>query len=165
MFKMGMVYFSTMRGVPQFYYGTEILMNNDEAPGDHGIIRTDFPGGWEGHEANAFTGEGLTDQQKEAQAFTKKLLNWRKNSSPVHQGKLIQFTPEEGIYVYFRMTEDEKVMVILNKNDNEAKLSMARFQECLMGAKRAYDVLGNRDLDISEHLSLEPKSGFILEIK
>ena len=36
LFKMGIVYYSTMRGIPQFYYGTEILMNSDENPGDHG---------------------------------------------------------------------------------------------------------------------------------
>ena len=57
LFKMGIVYYSTMRGIPQFYYGTEILMNSNENPGDHGLIRTEFPGGWPDHLKNAFTGD------------------------------------------------------------------------------------------------------------
>lgn len=40
---------------------------------DHGVIRTDFPGGWEGDQVNAFTGLGLTSQQLEAQNWIKKI--------------------------------------------------------------------------------------------
>ena len=77
LFKMAMVYIMTIRGIPQIFYGTEILMSN---PGteSHCIIRSDMPGGWAGDSTNAFTGQGLTSQQKEAQDFIKHLLNWRK---------------------------------------------------------------------------------------
>ena len=81
LFKMGIAYILTLRGTPQLYYGTEILMDNEGAPGDHGIIRTDFPGGWKGDEVNGFTGKGLSEQQKEAKAYIKKLLNWRKTNA------------------------------------------------------------------------------------
>jgi hypothetical protein len=63
-----------MRGIPQLYYGTEILMSN-KGTESHGIIRSDFPGGWKDDDVNAFTGTGLTGQQKEAQQFIKKLAN------------------------------------------------------------------------------------------
>ena len=81
-FQNAIVHTLTVRGVPQIYYGTEILMTNP-GTGDHGIIRSDFPGGWAGDTTNAFTGAGLTVQQKEAQNFIKKLLNWRKNTPTV----------------------------------------------------------------------------------
>ena len=71
LFKMGIVYYSTMRGIPQFYYGTEILMNSDENPGDHGLIRTEFPGGWPDHSKNAFTGDGLSFKERQTQLFFK----------------------------------------------------------------------------------------------
>ena len=86
LFKIGLVYMSTMRGIPQFYYGTEVLMNSSEDPGNHGIIRSDFPGGWKGDAFNAFTGKGLTYEQQEVQQFMKTLLNWRKTNEAVLTG-------------------------------------------------------------------------------
>ncbi|MFT7606218.1 MAG: glycosidase, partial [Saprospiraceae bacterium] len=83
--KNAIAYILTVRGVPQFYYGTEILMTNP-GTGDHGIIRSDFPGGWEGDTINAFNNIGLTTQQMDAHAFFKKLLNWRKTATVVHHG-------------------------------------------------------------------------------
>ena len=64
LFKMGIVFYSTIRGIPQFYYGTEIIMSPDEKqPGNHGLVRTEFPGGWSDHSKNAFTGENLSKDQ------------------------------------------------------------------------------------------------------
>ena len=95
--KMGIGYILTMRGIPQIYYGTEILMHNNGFPGDHGVIRSDFPGGWAGDKVNGFTGEGLDNKQKEAMAYMKELLNWRKQAVVVHKGKLMHFTTKPEI--------------------------------------------------------------------
>jgi len=78
--KMALSYLLMMPRIPQLYYGTEILMDDFDNPGDHGLIRTDFPGGWQGDTVNAFTGEGLTSEQKSMQSFLKKVLNYRKTS-------------------------------------------------------------------------------------
>ena len=93
LFKMGLVFYTTVRGIPQFYYGTEVLMNSNDNPRSHDVIRSEFPGGWNDHEVSALTGKGLTNDQIEFQNFFKKLLNWRKNNKVVHQGKFIHFTP------------------------------------------------------------------------
>ena len=164
LFKMAMVYFATMRGIPQFYYGTEILMDSNTEPGDHGIIRSDFPGGWPQDAVNAFTGEGLSARQKNALSFTKKLLNWRKTQAAIHHGKLIQFAPEKGIYAYVRMYGGEKVLVIFNKNAEETPLSLTKFAEVLQGDTEARDVLNAKTVLLSEDLILAPKSALILEI-
>ena len=165
LFKMGMIFIATMRGVPQVYYGTEILMENDDFPGDHGIIRTDFPGGWPNDEVNAFTGEGLTTLQKDAQGFTRKLMNWRKTSQAVHHGELIHFAPENGTFVYFRMSGENKVMVVLNKNNFVVELTTARFAECLQGTQKAAEVMSGNVVDISEKITLEPKRAYVFELK
>lgn len=102
--KLAVTYVLTTRGIPQLYYGTEILMHNDE-PDDHGIIRTDFPGGWAGDKRNAFTGTGLTREEQDMHQFTKRLLNWRKNAEVIHTGKLTHYAPMKGVYVYFRDNE------------------------------------------------------------
>lgn len=163
--KMALAFLATMRGIPQLYYGTEIMMENNIAPRDHGIIRTDFPGGWAGDSANGFTGEGLTLQQKDLQAYTKKLLNWRKTSGPVHSGKLVHFVTEEGVYVYFRYALNEMIMVALNKNNEAKTISVGRFDEMLQGERAGIDVLSGEQVDFTEGLLLEPKSARILELR
>ena len=163
LYEMGMVFFLTTRGIPQLYYGTEILMTNPKST-DHGEIRSDFPGGWQGDTINAVTGQGLTDQQKTAQDFVQKILNWRKNKPVIHQGKLVHFIPENGIYVYFRYDEEEKIMVILNKNDTPYYLDLKRFSEMLDGVSIGTDVLSGNKFEMSNGINLTEKGALILEL-
>lgn len=156
LWKLGMVFTLTTRGIPQIYYGTEILMTN---PGttDHGIIRSDFPGGWEGDQVNAFTGDGLTDQQKEAQDFLRKLLHWRQSAPAIHFGKLIHFRPENGVYVYFRLNERDQYMILLNKNAETISLPLNRFKEQLGQASWGTDIISGQTLKLDENNLLIPK--------
>ncbi len=164
LFKNGIVYFATMRGIPQFYYGTEILMTNSQR-GDHGDIRSDFPGGWIGDEKNAFTENGLTRQEKEAKTFVQKVLNWRKTASAIHKGKLVHYNPKDGIYVYFRFYEAHKIMVILNKNKREVSLDLTRFKEMLDGKKVGLEIISGKQINLVESLNLLEESPMIIELK
>ncbi len=162
-FKMSVTFIATMRGTPQFYYGTEILMNN---PGttSHGVIRSDFPGGWPGDEVNAFTGKGMHEKALETQQFFQKILTWRKNASALHHGKLMHFIPEEGIYVYFRYSDDHKVMVILNKNTDPFRLGLDRFKEILGEASQGTDILTGKALSLVNEIELPADPVFIIDI-
>ena len=93
--------------IPQILYGTEILMQDTANPGDHGLIRTDFPGGWKNDKKNAFTGKNLSEPEKEMQKFLKTLLNFRKNSKAIHSGKTLHFAPVDGVYLISRKKENE----------------------------------------------------------
>ncbi len=162
-FRMAMVFYLTMRGIPQIFYGTEILMSH---PGteSHGALRMDFPGGWDDDNKNAFTGEGLSDLQREAQAFVRKLLNWRKDKTVIHDGKLMQFTPVRNVYAYFRYDDDETIMVIFNRGEDAQTIETARFAERIGGARSAVDVITGQSYDISEALELQPRSVLLLEV-
>jgi glycosidase len=164
LFRMALAYVLTVRGVPQIYYGTEILMAN---PGttDHGIIRTDFPGGWAGDAKNAFTGEGLSADEKQAQAFVRKLLTWRRDKTVIHSGDLTHFRPENGTYVYFRHDDNDSVMVVLNKNEKPVELELARFQERLQGFSSASDIISGETQVLDKSLDLPPRSVLVLELK
>ena len=166
LFKMGIIYYSTMRGIPQFYYGTEILMNSDDNPGDHGLIRTEFPGGWSDHEKNAFTGKNLTTEELETQEFFREVLNWRKNNKIIHDGSLLQFAPQprEGIYSFFRILNDKMVWVIFNRNDLKKTIKTDRFSELISAKETGYDVLNKIEVDISDNITIPGKSAMILEI-
>ncbi len=162
LFKLGITYFLTTRGIPQIYYGTEILKT---AVDDHGKIRSDFPGGWAGDKINGFTGEGLTAQQKDAQAFMKKILNWRQSAEAVHHGKMIHFAPYQGVYVYFRMLNDKMVMVVLNKNAEQTEVDLSRFAEVLGSAPRSgKELFSGQTVDLSQKLTVPAMAPMVIDI-
>ena len=163
LFRMAMVFYLTMRGIPQIYYGTEILLSH---PGtdSHGAIREDFPGGWPGDERNAFSGKGLSGKQREAQQFLRTLLNWRKDADVIHSGGLMQYSPMRKVYVYFRYDNDDTVMVVFNRGEDDVELDLARFSERLHDSASAVDVLSGESYDLSSSLSLEPRSVLLLEV-
>ena len=165
LFKMGLVFYTTVRGIPQFYYGTEVLMNSNDNPRSHDVIRSEFPGGWNDHEVSALTGKGLTNDQIEFQNFFKKLLNWRKNNKVVHQGKFIHFTPkeQEEIYSYFRILDDKMVWTIFNRKDEAQTINLDKYQEVLKGESNGYDVIHEKSIDLNK-LKISPKSALIIEI-
>lgn len=160
--KLGLTYILTTRGIPQFYYGTEILMSNKGFPGDHSVIRTDFPGGWKGDAVNAITGAGLNAQQAATKAFIKKLASWRKNATVIHTGKLKHFIPEKGVYVYFRYNENQTIMIILNKNAEPQTINIERFKEIVMSYKKGKDVISDKMYDLNNGLTIPAKTPLVL---
>lgn len=165
LYKLGMAYLLTTRGIPQIFYGTEILMANQK-PGDHGEIRTDFPGGWQGDKTNAFTAENLSNQQEEAQKFMKKLLNWRKQNPVIHSGKLMHFGPlHDGVYVYFRYNEEKKIMVVLNKSKNDKEIPTSRFSEILDSQSTAINIFSGKRFEVGKQIVAPARSPLILEIE
>jgi len=164
LFKMGIAYTLTVRGIPQIYYGSEIMMGNSDSPGDHGIIRTDFPSGWTKGEANALTGHGLSQAQKEMQAFFRKLLNWRKHNATIHGGRLMHYAPADGAYTLFRYDGERVVMLAFNKSDRAVELSMGRFKEVLCAHDRVQNVLSGEHFALPETMKLPAKGLQIWEV-
>jgi glycosidase len=161
---MGLAYIMTMRGIPQFYYGTELLMSNEKGH-DHGQIREDFPGGWESDTKNGFTGEGLSDKQQEARSFVKKLVNWRKDNPVIHDGKLMQYAPKhDGAYIYFRYNEEESVMVAFNKSEEAKTIDTDYYYERLDGFSKGTDVITDQTYEL-DNLEIPARSVLILELK
>lgn len=161
--KMGVAFFLTMRGVPQIYYGTEILMRHDG--NEHGNIRADFPGGWQGDKVNAHTGLGLTSQQKDMQDYVAKIQNWRKNKTVIHNGQLMHFVPEDGVYVYYRYNNDEVVMVMLNRNETVKKVDTKRFSEITNGYKNGKEIITSKEISNISEIIIPAKTAMIIELQ
>jgi glycosidase len=164
-YKNLMTFISTMRGIPQLYVGTEILLEGKKSDGD-GKMRIDFPGGWPGDERNAFTAEGRTQKENEAFDFLKKILNWRKENPVIHSGKLLHFIPENNCYVYFRKNESKNVMIVINKNEKDIQLKLSRYQEGIDGANKGTDVISGKQFNLqSAEITLKAHQPLILELK
>ncbi len=163
--KLGMAMYMTMRGIPQFLYGTEVLMTNEKA-GSDGQRRGDFYGGWKNDLKNAETGQGLTDTEAAAKAYFSKLLNWRKTNSAITNGKFIHYAPQKNdVYVYFRYNDKQKVMVLLNKNSDSARLDINRYAQMIANKFKAKDIISDREINVENTLTIPPKTAMILEIE
>ncbi|MRW92302.1 alpha-amylase [Duganella sp. FT80W] len=165
LFRMAMAFVATAPRIPQFYTGSEILMTSTIKERDDASYRADFPGGWSGDTINAFTGKGLTPQQLAAQAYVKKLFNWRKGASVIHNGRMMHYGPEQNTYVYFRYDDQRKVMVAFNKNATETVLNTERFHEMLAGAKAGKDVITGQRVSLDGLVKLPARSVLILEVE
>ncbi len=162
-FKMGIAFLMTARGIPSIYYGTEILMKNFADP--DGKVREDFPGGWPDDKVSKFEAEGRTEEENEAFEYVKKLARWRAGSEAVCKGKMMQFVPEQnGVYVYFRYTENETVMVVMNPSDKDEVIGTKRYAERLAPFKRARNVLGSDGFALAPTLHIPARTTLVLEL-
>lgn len=161
--RMAVAFFLTIRGIPQIFYGTELLMASP-GPKNDGVIRSDFPGGWAGDRRNAFTGEGLTAAERDMQAFTRQLLQWRRTAPAIRDGKLTHYVPFDGVYVYFRHNAAQQVMVILNNNDAARTVETQRFRELLGTSARGVDVVTRQVHDVTQSVVVPARSATILEL-
>ena len=161
-FKMGMNLLLTQRGIPQLYYGDEILMKNFKNPTD-AEVRQDFPGGWNGDPVNKFIAGGRTEQENEAFNYIKALANFRKKSSAITAGKLMQFLPKDGMYIYFRYDTKQTVMVISNTGNKLIKPEWKHYAERINGFTQLKNVITGIIKPFAD-FEIQPKESFVFEL-
>ena len=167
--KMAHSFLLTTRGIPQIYYGTEVLISDSSKPGDHGVLREDFPGGWDHDKKNAFT-DLLTDKQIESKTFLKNLLNWRKTCSAIHFGGLKHFAPsyENELYAMLRFDRKSIVLLVMNNDSKKKKIVPNNYFKEVnskLSNKLAVDIVKGTDLNINNSISIDSKSFLLLELK
>jgi glycosidase len=151
----------TTRGIPSIFYGTELLMKHK---GPHGLIRQDMPGGWKEDKVNKFTATGRTAEENEIWSYIQHLARWRK-TNPAISGKLMQFIPQHGVYVYFRYSGSDKVMVVYNSSKEQKEVGLGRFSEMLSGATTFKDVFSGTSATIGEKITVPHGELLIMEVK
>jgi len=157
--KVGLGMLLTLRGIPCIYYGTEIGMSETE---NHGLIREDFPGGWAGDTANAFTEEGRTEEQNQIFNYLEKLLDWRSGSKAI-TGEFTQFIPEDNIYVYFRHTENDTLMIAVNTDpEKAAEVELERYRELWPVGSEGIEIISDEKIS-GDSLSLPAMSIKIIQ--
>lgn len=165
LFKMGYTYLMTTRGIPQVYYATELMWSNAGGEGGWGLKRADMPGGWQEDERSVFETQGRTSDEQEAFDFVKKITNWRKEASVIHEGKLTHFVPEDNTYVFFRYTDTETVMVVMNRNEETKTFNRDRFREFLDNFSSGVNVMDGSIIDVTSDFEVGPKQAAVFELK
>ncbi len=163
-FRIGMGLLLTMRGAPHLYYGTEILMKNFKNPSD-AMVREDFPGGFPGDPKNKFLPAARTDSENLAFNYISTLANFRKASSALGTGALMQYIPSHGVYTYFRYDQKQTILCTLNSDTVSHSLNFVDFSERTKGFDVGIDVLTGMKYPLSDLISLPARSITILELK
>lgn len=163
-YKIGLTWLLTTRGIPSIYYGTEILMKNFKDPSD-AEVRRDFPGGFPGDRENKFEAAGRTDKENDAFLFVRKLATYRRDTPVLHSGKLMQFLPQDGTYVYFRYDNNKTVMVATNSSEKDISLDTARFAERMNGFRSARNILTDQTISSLNMLNIPAKTALVLELQ
>lgn len=153
----------TTRRIPQLYYGTEVMMNGVKDKSD-GYVRKDFPGGWMDDKENAFTSAGRSQIQNECFNFYRTLLQWRKGNDVIAKGDMVQFMPQQGVYVFARMYQGKTVMVLLNGTNKEVNLPLHFYAEILQGKTQGKEIISNQTVQLADKLTLEARGSLIIEL-
>ncbi|HMR92544.1 MAG TPA: alpha-amylase family glycosyl hydrolase [Chitinophagaceae bacterium] len=161
--KAGINWLLTLRGIPQLYYGTEVLMKNTKATTD-AMVREDFPGGWKEDLSNKFTKEGRSEAENRAYDHISALGRFRKQSSALTTGRLVQFVPKDGCYIYFRYDDQQTVMVVANTGKNAIRPDWNIYKERINGFSAARDVISNRVQPLQD-IELQPGDSYVFELK
>jgi len=162
-FKQGITFLLTIPGIPQIYYGTELLMNGNKSKSD-GDIRKDVPGGWPDDSVNQFTAEGRSELQNEAFNFMQKLLKWRQGNEILAKGKMKHYVPQNGVYVYERYLNDKSIVVFMNGTSKEASIDLGRYTESIKNRKTANDIISGQQIQFADKLVMSPRQIMIFEI-
>ncbi|MDE6248002.1 MAG: glycoside hydrolase family 13 protein [Muribaculaceae bacterium] len=162
--KQAVTFLLTSRGIPQLYYGTELLMAGSKE-GSDGYVRKDFPGGFPGDTVNAFEASGRSEKQNEAWDYLSSVLKWRRDvaNDVIAKGELKHFMPINCVYVYQRKSGDKQVVVILNGSESEIELDMPRYEEILKPGTKLRKSLTGEEVEITSSMMLAPKETLILQ--
>ncbi len=159
-YKIALTILLTTRGIPKILYGSEIGMVGEN---NHGTIRSPFPGGFKNDSLNAFSSCGRIEYQNDIFNFTQNLLQIRKNHKSLSEGKLTHFYPFNNIYVYFRETDDESTMIIVNGSDKESEVDLNKYKDTLVKTLKIENIKTNEVTDISQNkkITIKKKSAEI----
>lgn len=148
-YKTSITWLLTCRGIPQFYYGGEIGMTGFTSPSD-GYVRQDFPGGWEEDHVDKFTKAGRTEKENQIWDHIATLAGFRKKSSAITTGKMMQFVPVDGVYTYFRYDADQTIMVVMNTAKEAKEINLKRFAERTNGFTTMKNILTGEISDLKD---------------
>ena len=148
-YKSALAWLLTCRGIPQIYYGDELGLTGFTYPND-GHVRQDFPGGWPSDSLNKFTISGRNAQEEGIWRYIAKLANFRKSSSAIATGKLMQYVPQDGVYVYFRYDNKQTMMVAMNTSKEEKTISPINYLERTKGFSKMKNIITGDISDVKD---------------
>lgn len=162
-YKAALAWLFTCRGIPQLYYGDEIGMTGFTIPND-GYVRKDFPGGWTADPLNKFSEAGRSEKENAIWKYVARLANFRKSSAAITSGKMMQYAPKEGEYVFFRYNKKQTIMTVLNTSKEKKNIAIKNYAERTTGFTRMKNIITG-EITTLANFSLEPMGSGVWELE
>ncbi|HLO82733.1 MAG TPA: alpha-amylase family glycosyl hydrolase, partial [Chitinophagaceae bacterium] len=153
----------TLRGIPQIYYGTEVLMKNFKKPSD-AEVRRDFAGGWSNDTETKFTAAGRSAAENDFFNYFRTIAQYRLRSEALQKGKTLQYQPQDNVYIYFRYTAKQRVMCVFNAGDAAKEIKLSRFNEGLGGKTSGKEITTGQELQLKDQLAVPGKTFMLIEL-
>ena len=150
--KMMINLLATLRGIPQLYYGTEIMMKTSDGKLGHGEERMAM-----------INIDQFTPEQDTMYSYVSHIFNWRKGSNAITKGSMKHYWPNENLYVFFRTFESEKVMVILNNNTKPIEIDWSKYSESVNIGEKGTEISSGMVITSGEELTIIPQTSMIIE--
>ena len=179
--KLALALLATVRGIPQLYYGDEMMfVERKDCPSHDGAKRIDFPGGWKADKTDLFTAIGrasapaLYEHAADLHDYARTLFRWRKGCEAVQHGKTLHFLSRKNVgarnitdntYSFFRYTDKQAVFVFINNNTTPRVLDWNHYREFVQGPVTGTDVLTGDKVTLKDGLSVGPKTALIVEFE
>ncbi len=176
--KIAIAMMATMRGIPQMFYGDEMMFVSKDRSQGHGGLRVDFPGGWAGDKMDLFTAEGRaraavnTDGKPVPEGFaadmhdyTRMLFQWRKGKKVIHDGRTMHFLTRDNTYAYFRYDDTDAVFVFINNSRGKKHIPWSHYAEIADGLHDGRNVLTGESAEVSDSTVVGPRQVLIVEYK
>ena len=177
--KLALALLATVRGIPQLYYGDEMMfLERKDCISHDGAKRIDFPGGWADDRTDLFSAIGrahapaLYKDAADLHDYTRALFRWRRGCEAVQKGKTLHFLSRRNVgavnitdntYSFFRYTDRQAVFVYINNCSEPRVLDWSHYREFVEGPVTGTDVVTGETVTLKDGLSIGPKSALIVE--
>ena len=161
--KIAYTLLATVRGIPQLFYGDEMMFATGKDYKSDGELRMDFPGGWRGDPVDLFSEEGRKGTDAELHDYARRLFRWRKGKQVIHDGKTMHFLSRDNTYAFFRYDDDEKVFVFINNSLEEKTVPWSSYAGMNDSLSSGTDVLTGEAVTVSDSTVVPPVSALVVE--
>lgn len=146
--KIGFALLATLRGMPELYSGDEIAMRGGNDPDN----RHDFPGGFPGDPANAFTAAGRSPEQQDVFERAVSLFHFRAQHPALQTGKQQDIFMDKTVFAFVRADDvqhgcsdssGDRVLVVVNHATMPRTLTLQQADTALARCRRFTAAMGS----------------------
>ena len=163
--KLAYTLLATVRGIPQLFYGDEMMFATGKGYKSDGELRMDFPGGWQGDEKDLFTEEGRQGTDAELYDYARKLFRWRKDNEVIHDGRTMHFLTRDNTYAFFRYNDAGKVFVYINNSLDEKTIPWSHYAEIASSLGEGTNVLTGEKVTVTDSTVVGPCSALVVDYR
>ncbi|OGU73847.1 MAG: hypothetical protein A2V93_08465 [Ignavibacteria bacterium RBG_16_34_14] len=132
--KLCFAYLLTIPGLPVIYYGDEIGMTGAGDPDNRRMMRF---------------GDSVSKEEQKVLDDVKNIINARNSHSALRYGDFQALLVDKECYAYLRSDFNERILVVLNKNNNDEMLDIILPE--IYNLKKAKDIISGKEFEIKNN--------------